>query len=81
MSVCITWFSFPSPVGTLTAYASNNALSALEWGRAPACIKKPAKILSGASEQLRAYFTHERQHFDLNLAPAGTHFQISVWKF
>ncbi|MBM08887.1 MAG: cysteine methyltransferase [Magnetovibrio sp.] len=80
MNVCITWFSLPSPVGVLTVYAINNALSALEWGRAPKCKKKPAKVLSGAYEQLEAYFTHKRRHFDLNLAPAGTQFQISVWK-
>ena len=79
MSVCITWSSLPSPVGTLTAYAVGNALSALEWGRAPKCKKKLAKILLETFEQLEAYFKHERKHFDLNLAPAGTQFQIRVW--
>ncbi len=33
-----------------------------------------------AIEQLRAYFSGERQAFDIDVAPAGTPFQHRVWK-
>ena len=80
MIACVTWLSLPSPIGTLTVFAINNALTVLEWGQAPAYDKEPAKILSDAREQLSAYFTDKRDRFILNIVPTGSSFQLSVWQ-
>ena len=80
MIACVTWLSLPSPIGPLTIFAINNALTVLEWGQAPAYDKEPAKILSDAREQLSAYFTGKRDRFILNIEPTGSSFQLSVWQ-
>lgn len=39
-----------------------------------------AAVVAEAARQLRAYFAGERRTFDLPLAPAGTPFQLAVWR-
>jgi methylated-DNA-[protein]-cysteine S-methyltransferase len=80
MNANLTWLSFPSPVGTLTAFSVNGHLSVLEWGRAPEAEKPAAPVLERARDQLNAYFDGKRQHFDLPLAPASSDCQQSVWR-
>ena len=80
MIACITWLSLPSPIGTLTIFAINNALVALRWGQLPACDKGPANILSSTRVQLGAYFANKREHFILNIAPTGSVFQCRIWR-
>jgi len=79
MNANVTWLSFPSPVGTLTAFSVNDHLSVLEWGRAPAADKPAAPVLEKARNQLNAFFDGKRQRFELPLAPAGSDFQQQVW--
>lgn len=71
-----------SPIGRLTLSSDGEALTglhmepyepALDWRRDPAPFKQ-------ATDQLDAYFAGERRTFDFPLAPAGTPFQMSVWK-
>jgi len=79
MNADVHWLSFPSPVGTLTAFAVNNAIVALEWGKSPPPDSTPTPLLESARDQLNAYFDGKRQSFDLPLHPAGTDFQCRVW--
>ncbi len=39
-----------------------------------------ADLFDRAEEQLAEYFTHQRQRFDLPVAPRGTDFQKQVWQ-
>lgn len=81
MNANVAWLSFFSPVGTLTAFAVNNRLAALEWGRAPApeAGRLSVPLLDDVRHQLDAYFDGKRRDFDLPLAPAGGAFQRRVW--
>ena len=80
MIACVTWLSLPSPIGTLTVFAIDNALTVLKWGQAPTCDTEPVRILSDAREQLNAYFAGKRERFILNIAPIGSSFALSVWQ-
>ena len=71
-----------SPIGRLTLTSNGEALTGLHmdpfqastnWRRDPAPFGE-------AIAQLESYFAGERRTFDLPLAPAGTPFQLSVWK-
>ncbi len=46
----------------------------------PLEINEIPEILEDAAYQLREYFEGSRQHFDLELNPQGTEFQLRVWK-
>lgn len=79
MNADVNWLSIPSPVGTLTAFAADNALIALEWGKPAPSAQTPTDLLEAARDQLNAYFDGKLTDFDLPLAPAGTDFQCRVW--
>ncbi|MEK9723473.1 MAG: methylated-DNA--[protein]-cysteine S-methyltransferase [Rhodospirillaceae bacterium] len=79
MSAEVNWLSFPSPVGALTAFAVNNALVALEWGRPEPSAQAPSDLLDEVRAQLDAYFDGKLTRFHLPLAPAGSDFQRRVW--
>lgn len=74
-----------SPVGPLTLAGNAEALTAVRFDADPSPL-----VLAGAVEdarpfravavQLAAYFSGERHHFELTLAPTGTAFQLSVWQ-
>jgi methylated-DNA-[protein]-cysteine S-methyltransferase len=69
--------SVPSPVGTLTLFADDDALNVVEWGRGPEAPVNP--LLTEAETQLNAYFDGKLQEFDIPLNPSGTDFQRAVW--
>jgi methylated-DNA-[protein]-cysteine S-methyltransferase len=75
-----------SPVGPLLLVADSSGLRSIAFvnGRNPVQPdprwQADAEPLRETSRQLRAYFAGELEIFDLPLAPAGTPFQISVWK-
>ena len=75
----VTWLSCPSAVGTLTAFAADDAIIALEWGKSPPADASPTPLLHTVHEQLSAYFDGKLETFDLPLDPAGTDFQRRVW--
>ncbi|MBT3358013.1 MAG: methylated-DNA--[protein]-cysteine S-methyltransferase [Rhodospirillales bacterium] len=68
---------FSSPVGPLSVFEEEDAIVAIEWGRAPDPRKTP--LLAEARRQLDAYFDGALQSFDLALAPRGTAHQKAVW--
>lgn len=69
--------SLPSPLGRLTLFEENGAITALIWGGKSA--GPPSRLLSTAKRQLAAYFAGRRTSFDLPLAPQGTESERRVW--
>lgn len=76
-----------SPVGPLTAVATDSGLRAVLWpdderidfGSTP--IEAPDHpILAETATQLEQYFGGERMVFDVPLDLHGTEFQVSVWQ-
>jgi len=74
-----------SPLGPLLLVADDAGLRQILFvnGRHPARLqsswKEDRAAFSEAISQLHAYFTGERENFDLQLAPEGTPFQLAVW--
>ncbi len=72
-----------TPIGELLLVASEAGLHRIEFERPGATRVTPgrpsAANLKTVIDQLNEYFAGERRHFDLELAPAGTPFQLSVW--
>jgi len=74
-----------SPLGPLLLVADDAGLRQILFvnGRHPARLqsswKEDRAAFSEAISQLHAYFTGERENFDLQLAPQGTPFQLAVW--
>lgn len=79
MNADVNWLSFPSPVGTLTAFAVNNAVVALEWGKPEPSEQTPTDLLATVRSQMNAYFDGKLERFNLPLSPVGTEFQRRVW--
>ncbi len=78
-----------TPLGPLSAYASDAGLRALLFDPADAPrhgVKgeigqsKDHPMLTSLSKQLAEYFAKERRDFDLPLDPIGTDFQRLAWK-
>ena len=69
--------SFFSPVGELTVIEEDDALVALEWGRAPGGTE--TELLKETKRQLDAYFTRKLKRFTLPLLMKGSVFQRGVW--
>ncbi|MEK9967590.1 MAG: methylated-DNA--[protein]-cysteine S-methyltransferase [Ferrovibrio sp.] len=80
-----------SPLGSLTVFATSQAIVKLDWGGRgaqksswAADTETPPEaqaLLDEASRQIAAYFADGKFHFDLPLEPAGTDFQRAVWDF
>jgi methylated-DNA-[protein]-cysteine S-methyltransferase len=77
-----------SPVGELKLIASRDGLAAILWendrpGRVRlAVVAEDARhpVLVEAERQLAEYFAGRRKVFELQLDPAGTEFQKTVWR-
>lgn len=67
-----------SPVGELTIIEEDDALVALEWGRAPGGAE--TKLLKEVKRQLESYFTRRLKTFDLPMNMKGSDFQRAVWE-
>lgn len=78
MSAAMAFLSMHSPVGPLTLFTEDDALVAVDWGRAPDGRSTP--LLAEARRQFDAYFDGRLRSFDLPLNPAGTAFQRRVWQ-
>lgn len=78
-----TWTTtVDSPVGPLLLTSDGTALTRLLFDAAPdpAWSTAPCPVLERAVAQLAEYFRGERTDFDLPLDPAGTPFQLTVWR-
>ena len=79
----------PSPVGVLTAVASEVGLRAVLWPKHPTRLVRLTpepldagphhEVLDVAAVQLSEYFAGERREFDVPLDLVGTPFQLQVW--
>ena len=69
---------FPSPLGPLTVFAEGNTLTALVFGDYGGWDDTP--LFRETGRQLEEYFAGMRRSFSLPLDPAGTEFQLRVWR-
>ncbi|MGH8292831.1 MAG: methylated-DNA--[protein]-cysteine S-methyltransferase [Gammaproteobacteria bacterium] len=75
-----------TPVGQLLLAGDEQGLRQVDFQDGPHPAKpdpawhEDAKPFHEAIRQLREYFDGERRSFDLSLAPAGTAFQLKVWR-
>ena len=81
------WFDeFQTRIGMLTIAADTSGLRHILFPEnrhdAPGrdAWQRDSGALREAREQLLEYFAGDRKSFDLSLAPAGTPFQIDVWR-
>jgi methylated-DNA-[protein]-cysteine S-methyltransferase len=80
------WTTVGSPIGTITITGDEDGVRSV-WldDQAAPPAPEPGVIrdderLSAVTTQLREYFAGERRTFDLTLNPAGTLFQVTVWR-
>ncbi|MCD9517913.1 methylated-DNA--[protein]-cysteine S-methyltransferase [Photobacterium phosphoreum] len=83
--MCIYFHTMDSPIGCLTLYATDHALTAILYqDQTPqpetATYMPQHPLLVECKQQLQQYFAGTRQQFDLPLAPKGTDFQQRVWQ-
>jgi methylated-DNA-[protein]-cysteine S-methyltransferase len=84
MTMC--WIETNSPVGPLLLAGAGGALTRVHFQAGPHALRVPpqwrrdARPFAAALAQLEGYFSGTRRTFDLALAPAGTPFQLAVWK-
>ena len=82
----MSWTRIESPVGPLLLAGDESGIAELNFmagprGRRPeAGWREDAGPFAEALRQLRAYFAGELREFDLTLKPAGTPFQLRVWR-
>lgn len=78
----MVYWRMETPIGPLVlAGEGDGALHAIRFhGHADAAWAADQAPFHRAIEQLRAYFAAELTCFDLPLAPAGTPFQLRVWR-
>lgn len=73
--------TFDSPLGRLRVDEVEDRIVRLQWrDRADPKETAPSPLLAEAGRQLAAYLEGSIEDFDLPLAPAGSAFQLSVWR-
>jgi methylated-DNA-[protein]-cysteine S-methyltransferase len=82
----VSFTQIESPLGPLLLAADETGVRHIEFvnGRQTArpdpAWREDPELLQEPERQLRAYFAGELETFDLPLAPAGTTFQLAVWR-
>lgn len=78
--------NYNSPLGNIILTANDDGLTALSFSDAENALNIDSRYLEKpeyfkeVSLQLSQYFTHQRETFNLPLAPKGTPFQQQVWQ-
>lgn len=71
----------PSPIGPLALESDGVALTRVIFhARGKAATGRLPGVLGEARSQLDAYFARKRTTFDVPIAPAGTPFQLAIWR-
>jgi len=70
--------SLHSPLGPLTLFEEDGSIVGLDWGWRRE--HHETGLLNLARAQLGEYFDGARTAFSLPLSPAGTDFQLGVWR-
>jgi methylated-DNA-[protein]-cysteine S-methyltransferase len=82
----IYWHEISTSIGPLLLAGTGAALTNVYFQSGPRPVRPAAHWVHGgaafseAERQLAEYFAGSRQVFDLPLAPAGTPFQLAVWR-
>jgi methylated-DNA-[protein]-cysteine S-methyltransferase len=72
---------YKSPIGVLKVTATGEQIiSVLFLDSNPEKESDESPVVNNCIQQLDEYFKHQRQKFDLPLAPQGTSFQKQVWE-
>ena len=75
-----TYFTYATPHGPLTIYASERGICAIEFGEASGQgQRKATELTNRAANQMQEYLAGKRREFDLPLDIKGTAFQKAVW--
>jgi methylated-DNA-[protein]-cysteine S-methyltransferase len=75
------WDLVPSPLRSLSvAVDGDGRLIEIRFGGRRPEGRRDAKRCQAAAAQLGEYFAGKRRDFELDLAPVGTDFQLSVWR-
>ena len=80
------WYEIDSPLGPLMLAGTAQALTRVHFQAGPQPLRPAAEWRHGAAPflrvqaQLTEYFCGARRTFELPLAPAGTAFQLRVWR-
>jgi len=80
------WHEIDSPVGPLLLAATAQALTRVHFQSGPQRLRPPkdwqhaVAPFAQARAQLMEYFCGARRSFELQLAPSGTPFQLTVWQ-
>ncbi len=73
--------TFESPLGRLRVAEAEGRIVRLQWrDDAEADASAPSPLLAEAGRQIAAYLDGRLETFDLPLAPAGSTFQLGVWR-
>lgn len=80
----------PSPFGPMTALVDDHGrltrlafpgeVNSFRWRVDPTAITWDDSAIAPIARQITAYFAGRRRDFDLDLAPAGTPFQLRMWE-
>lgn len=77
------WGVFDSPIGAITIEADDRAVTAIRFeseSGSPTGAPRVNAVIRQTKQQLSEYFRGKRQKFELPLEPAGSDFQLRVWK-
>ncbi len=80
MSSHIAAVHFTSPLGEMTLYGTEYALTRLSFSKQPLPDTPPFPLLSKGKQHIFEYLNGQRLSLHLPLAPEGTPFQQRVWK-
>ena len=80
--------TFDTPSGTLAVGAYSGMLKICDWIHSPHFkshlytlknLKLDREYTLKVIAQIKEYFSGQRNHFDVNIAPEGTDFRLKVW--
>lgn len=75
------FYTYDSPIGRITVYSDENAVSAISTQNPKkSAEQRETPVIKETGRQLAEYFSGIRKSFDLPLAPSGTTFQQKVWR-
>ena len=76
-----SYFVYRTPYGPMTIRASAEGVTDVAFGDVALDGRRmPTELASRTATELLEYFAGKRRAFDVPLAPAGTPFQLAVWR-
>ena len=76
-----THYAYRTPHGLVSIATSDRGVTRVVFGDAPLPgERRPSELANRTATELLEYFAGKRRAFDVPLAPAGTPFQLAVWR-